>query len=281
MGRLPDYLIKKVPKKKNIDYIRSLLSDRSINSVCESAKCPNIGECFSSKTMTFMILGDVCARRCSFCGVGGGIPSAVDPDEPQKILEASNKLGLNYVVITSVTRDDLDDGGAEQFCRVIRALSDKKVEVLIPDFNGNWEALRKVVAANPCVINHNVETVPRLYEKVRPQAVFERSLELLFKVKSYNSRICTKSGFMVGLGESDGEVFQLLDELKKVNCDIVTIGQYLAPSKGHPEVERFVNPVIFDGFKRYGEKIGLGHVEAGPFVRSSFNAEEIWKSRNV
>jgi len=228
-----------------------------------------------------MILGNICTRDCLFCGVKKGSPLPVDSLEPAKIAQAVNKLGLEYVVVTSVTRDDLPDGGAAQFIAVIEALADKKVEVLIPDLQGNWNALGRIIYASPAVINHNVETVPRLYQKIRPQAGFKRSLELFYKVKAKNSQICTKSGFMVGLGEEDGEVFALLDELKSANCDLVTIGQYLPPSKIHLKVDRFVDPALFEDYKQYGEKIGIKHIEAGPFVRSSFNAEEIWKNLNV
>lgn len=264
-----------------MDAIRALLQDDSIHSVCESAKCPNIGECFQNKTLTFMILGNQCTRNCSFCNITSATPSPVDDQEPNKIAEAVKKLGLNYVVITSVTRDDLSDGGANHFCRVIEALNDKVVEVLIPDLQGNWNALQKIIDAKPAVINHNIETIARLYKAVRPQANFIRSLELIRRVKEQNQQICTKSGFMVGLGEVDEEVFDLLSRLKEYQADIVTIGQYLPPSKNHPKVERFVDPATFRKFKEFGERIGISHVEAGPFVRSSYKAEEIWKKLNA
>ncbi|OGC04677.1 lipoyl synthase [candidate division WOR-1 bacterium RIFOXYA12_FULL_43_27] len=272
---LPDYLIKKAPKSQSINKIRALLGDPAIHTVCESAKCPNIGECFSKNTLTFMILGKVCTRSCAFCGVGKGAPQPVDPDEPEKIREAVLKLGLDYVVVTSVTRDDLPDFGAEQFARVITALSGKKVEVLIPDFQGDEAALQKVIDASPLVINHNVETIPSLYRSIRPQAVFERSLELLLRVKK--SGICAKSGFMVGLGEEDEDVFNLILRLNKTGLDMVTIGQYLPPSRLHPKPKRFVAPEKFMEYKVYGESLGIKKVEAGPFVRSSFHAEETWK----
>ncbi len=228
-----------------------------------------------------MILGNQCTRNCSFCAISFSNPLPVDGQEPEKIKEAVKKLGLLYVVVTSVTRDDLLDGGANHFCCVIEALKNKVVEVLIPDFQGNWDALQKVIDAKPEVINHNIETVARLYSIIRPQANFMRSLELIRRVKEQNSQICTKSGFMVGLGEVDEEVFNLLSRLKEHQTDIVTIGQYLPPTRRHPKVERFVDPSIFKKYKEFGEKIGILHVEAGPFVRSSYKAEEIWKKLNA
>jgi lipoic acid synthetase len=275
---LPQFLVKRSPKQENIRRIRSLINERSIHSVCEAASCPNIGECFSRNTLTFMILGNVCTRNCAFCGVAKGRPEPVDPDESQKIVTAVRKLGLDYVVVTSVTRDDLSDGGADHFAQVIRALyqafPEVKVEVLIPDLNGSQEALTTVLNARPFVLNHNVETVPRLYPAVRPQANYQRSLGLLRRAKSPKTDICTKSGFMVGLGENRQEVFQVVKDLKMAGCDLVTIGQYLAPSKEQAPVVRYVEPEEFNEFKSYGEKLGL-KVAAGPFVRSSYRAKEI------
>ncbi|MFH1259853.1 MAG: lipoyl synthase [Elusimicrobiota bacterium] len=278
MRNLPDYLIKPVPKQKNINLIRLLLADDSVHSVCESAKCPNIGECFNQKTLTFMILGNNCTRSCAFCGVDKNKPVEVDPDEPEKVFRAVLALGLSYVVITSVTRDDLPDGGAEQFVKVIKnvKLKIKNIEVLIPDFNGNEQAINMVIEAQPDVINHNVETVKRLYNVIRPQADYFRSLRLLAEVKRKNEMILTKSGFMLGLGETDEEVYELLYDFKVSDCDIVTIGQYLPPSKTHPQVEKYYPPEEFSKFKEFGELIGIRHVEAGPFVRSSYRAEEIY-----
>ncbi|MFA4966841.1 MAG: lipoyl synthase [Candidatus Margulisiibacteriota bacterium] len=274
---LPSYLKKRIPKTHNVSRLREALNDPSIHTVCESLKCPNIGECFSKNTLTFMILGDVCTRNCAFCGCEKGMPLPVDPDEPEKILESVRKLKLNYVVITSVTRDDLPDGGASHFSKAIRALHSKgiAVEVLIPDFLGNPEALNVVVRAKPEVINHNVETVPRLYPDVRPQADYKRSLNLLLRVKEANPAIYTKSGIMVGLGETDEEVFSVLRDLKGVGCDIVTLGQYLPPSKTHQKAERFVEPESFLHYERVGYKMGFLKVFSGPFVRSSYKAEEI------
>lgn len=278
--RLPKHLIKKIPKQQNIRKIRQLIDDCHIHSVCESAKCPNIGECFSQNTLTFMILGDVCTRNCTFCGITKGSPLSIDPGEPHSIARAVNKLGLEYVVITSVTRDDLADGGASQFDKVISELkaqnSKLKIEVLIPDFNGNELALQTVLDANPYVLNHNIETVARLYSIIRPEADFRRSLELLSKVKAQKSGIYTKSGFMVGLGEKKEEIIDLLLALNAVGCDVVTIGQYLAPTKGNFQVQRIVDPAEFCEYESFGQKIGL-KVYAGPFVRSSYHAGKIIK----
>lgn len=276
MSPLPPWLKKPIPKHSNINRVRKLLGDKGVHTVCESAKCPNIGECFAKNTVTFMILGDTCTRHCAFCAVQKGMPAPVDPDEPRKIAEAVKKLGLDYVVITSVTRDDLPDGGASQFRNVGTALvavqdSRKlKIEFLIPD---NLE-LDKLIAAQPYVINHNLETVPRLYPKVRPQADYRRSLKILRYIKDKSPSIYTKSGIMVGLGETNSEVEQVLRDLKAVGCDIVTIGQYLRPSKQNLEVERFVEPEDFRAYERLGLKLGFLSVVSGPFVRSSYRAGE-------
>ncbi len=276
--RLPEFLIKKVPKRRNIQRIREILGNNSIHTVCESAKCPNIGECFSQNTLTFMILGDTCTRRCKFCGVEKGIPPPPNPGEPKQIAEAVKKLGLDYVVITSITRDDLPDGGANHFAKTINALRIThyalRIEVLIPDFQGSEEALKTVLEATPYILNHNLETIPRLYPKIRPQANYQRSLTLLKRSKEIKKEICTKSGFMLGFGERKEEVFELLHDLKAVDCDIVTIGQYLPPSKQHIKAERYVEPKEFEEYKIAGDKLGL-KVSAGPFVRSSYQAREL------
>ena len=276
---LPKFLIKKTPKQKNINHIRNLICDHSIHTVCESAKCPNIGECFSQNTLTFMILGNSCTRNCSFCGISKGSPSPVDPEEPKRIARAVKKLGLNYVVITSVTRDDLPDGGASHFAAVINELqatnNEILTEVLIPDFQGNETALKVVLAARPYVLNHNIETVPRLYPKIRPQANYQQSLNLIRKAKTLKkSTLYTKSGFMVGLGERREEIIAVLEDLKNTDCNIVTIGQYLPPSREHLQPERYVHPDEFNEFQKAGEKMGL-KVFAGPFVRSSYQAKKV------
>jgi len=272
---LPSFLIKRVPKHKNMQSIRDLLQDGALHTVCESAKCPNIGECFSRNTLTFMILGDVCTRSCHFCGVSKGTPLPPDLTEPKRIAEAVKKLGLNYVVITSVTRDDLPDGGAGHFSATLNVLrstvNDPRIEILIPDFEGNPLALQTVLDANPYVLNHNIETVPRLYAKVRPQANYKRSLDLIHTAKRLRPDIYLKSGFMVGLGEEKAEIFKVLEGLKEAGCDIVTIGQYLPPSREHIKPERYVLPEEFEEFKQFE---GL-KVIAGPFIRSSYRAGEV------
>jgi lipoyl synthase len=279
---LPKFLIKKTPKLENIRKIRSILKDDLVHTVCESAKCPNIGECYKNNSLTFMILGDVCSRHCRFCGVSKGKLSLPDEKEPERIVLAVKKLKLDYVVITSVTRDDLEDGGSAHFAKVINALKnvqpELKIEVLIPDFQGNQSDLERVLAANPYVLNHNVETIPRLYSKIRPEADYQRSLKLLQRAKNRKNNIYIKSGFMVGLGERREEVFSLLLDLKEVGTDIVTIGQYLPPSRDHLRTDRYVDPEEFEEYKRYGEQFGL-KVFSGPFVRSSYHAKEVvkWK----
>ena len=287
---LPDFLVKKVPKQKNIRQIRALLEDSNLHTVCESASCPNIGECFSKQTLTFMILGNVCTRNCAFCGISKGSPLPLDPLEPERIAEAVSKLGLSYVVITSVTRDDLADGGAGQFKAVGTALvavrnprtgtspvPTLKMEFLIPDFQGNVESLRTVLSAKPYVLNHNIETVPSLYSKIRPEANYQQSLKVLENSKKIDKNIYTKSGFMVGLGEDRAEIEQVLADLRSVSCDIVTIGQYLAPSRTHLKPERYVEPQEFAEFQQIGQAMGFKKVFSGPFVRSSYNAGEIIK----
>ncbi|MBN2058045.1 MAG: lipoyl synthase [Candidatus Saganbacteria bacterium] len=280
---LPRHLVKNVPKLKNIRRIRSLIGDPSIHTVCESASCPNIGECFAKNTLTFMILGDICTRNCRYCGVKHGRPMPLDSKEPERISQAAAKLGLDYVVITSVTRDDLPDGGAGQFAAVIKKLWDMnnklRIEVLIPDFQGDAKPLRTVLAARPTVLNHNVETMPRLYSEIRPQADYQRSLKLLRQAKELQNDIYTKSGFMVGLGESRAEVFQVITDLKKSGCDIVTIGQYLAPGKGQVPVARYIRPEEYDEFQVFGQSLGL-KVIAGPFVRSSYHAKDSFEDYN-
>ena len=284
--KLPAWLIKRTPKLENIRKIRPLLG--GVHTVCEEAKCPNIGECFSKGTVTFMILGDVCTRNCGFCGVAKGRPSPVDPDEPRKVAEASKKLGLKYVVITSVTRDDLSDGGASQFAATINELrtlalrslgergpnSELRIEVLIPDFGGSVESLKTVIDAKPDVLNHNVEMVPRLYGNIRPASNFERSIELLKNVKLIDPSMTTKSGFMLGLGETDKEVKSLLAELRSCGCDVVTIGQYLTPSQANIKVVEYVRPEKFDEYRDLGLSLGINKVFSGPFVRSSYKAGE-------
>ena len=259
-----------------------LLKGLSLDTICESAHCPNIGRCFTGGTATFLILGDVCPRHCAFCAVKKGRPTPVDPAEPQHLLQAVTKLGLDYVVITSVTRDDLPDGGAARFAETIKTLHENRgdtlVEVLVPDFLGAEPALRTVVEARPEVINHNIETVSRLYPEVRPEADYRRSLELLCRVKSLDPEIVTKSGLMLGLGETRAEVIKAMSDLREANCDLLTIGQYLSPSSRHHPVVRFVSPEEFAEFEDVGRDLGFAGVASAPLVRSSFRANELYAS---
>ncbi len=257
-----------------------LLKGLSLDTICESAHCPNIGRCFTGGTATFLILGDVCPRHCTFCAVKKGRPTPVDQAEPRHLLEAVTKLGLDYVVITSVTRDDLPDGGATQFARTIKMLHENRegalVEVLVPDFLGSEPALRTVVEARPEVINHNMETVSRLYPEVRPEADYPRSLELLARVKSLAPEIVTKSGLMLGLGETRSEVIGAMSDLREANCDLLTIGQYLSPSSRHHPVTSFVSPEEFAEFEDIGREMEFAGVATAPLVRSSFRANELY-----
>lgn len=259
-----------------------LMRDLKLHTVCESARCPNRAECFARGTATFMILGDICTRNCTFCAVKHGMPQPADPEEPQHIVAAVNKLGLRYAVITSVTRDDLPNGGASQFAQTINAIheydSNIPVEVLIPDFKGSTSALQTVMNASPAVLNHNVETMPRLYPEVRPEANYQRSLELLEKARLLNGNFITKSGLMLGLGETRGEVIEVMTDLREAGCDLLTIGQYLQPSLSHHKVVKYIPPEEFQEYQNIGEKIGFTAVISGPLVRSSFHAAETYLS---
>jgi len=284
-GRLPPWFKQKPADPKIMSTMTRLLNGLSLDTICESAHCPNIGRCFSKGTATFLILGDVCTRHCTFCAVKKGWPTPVDEKEPQHLLEAVERLGLNYIVITSVTRDDLPDGGASQFARTIKLLRENRrdaiVEVLIPDFLGSAEAIKTVVEARPQVINHNVETVPRLYPEVRPQADYTRSLELLFMVKNLDRAIVTKSGLMLGLGETKAEVIEVMSDLREADCDLLTLGQYLQPSPKHHPVVRFVSPEEFNEYEAIGKDMGFAEVASAPLVRSSFKAAELYaKAKN-
>lgn len=275
-NRRPEWLKVKLPTGENFAYLKNLVSKKKLNTVCEDARCPNMAECWHRKTATFMILGETCTRSCGFCSVKLGKPDALDYDEPRRVAESVKELGLKHAVITSVNRDDQKLGGADIFAMTIKQIRELqpecKVEVLIPDFRGVWEALDVVIEARPDILNHNIETVPRLYHFVRPQADYERTLELLQRGK--DAGLITKSGFMVGLGESDEEVLSLMKDLKRVNCDIVTIGQYLRPTKDHLPVQRYVHPDLFRMYKNKGIEMGFKHVESGPLVRSSYHADE-------
>jgi len=283
--RLPPWFKKKVPDPWVLASMRSLFDELSLHTICENALCPNLGDCFSNRTATFLLLGDICTRNCTFCAVKKGVPCPVDEKEPQHLAEAVEKLGLRHVVITSVTRDDLPDGGAAHFARTIARLQEKDkaltVEVLIPDLGGSLRSLKMVVDAHPDVINHNLETVPRLYPQVRPKADFQRSLRLLGQAGELDSHIVTKSGLMVGLGETRDELLQAMEELRKVNCDLLTIGQYLQPSAHHYPVVRYVPPEEFVEYESLGKAMGFCDVASVPLVRSSFNAAQLYEKARM
>lgn len=276
--RKPDWLRIKIRGGRNLHYVRNVLDKLSLNTVCEEANCPNRVECFSKKTATFMILGSECSRNCRFCNVSHGALQPVDPQEPENVATAAVDLGLKHVVVTSVTRDDLPDGGAGHFAAVVKAIKAKDpsmmVEVLIPDLKGDREALGVVVDSKPEIINHNVETVPRLYDAVRPMAIYQRSLELIKNVKELDGQTLTKSGIMVGLGETEDEVIQVMKDLRLVGCDFITIGQYLPPSQAHYPVQEYVKPEQFEKYKNEALKLGFSYVASSPLVRSSYNAAE-------
>jgi lipoyl synthase len=277
-SRLPAWAAKKRGILREARPLRRLLRELAVNTVCESARCPNIGECFSRPTATFMIGGTRCTRRCGFCAVDTSRPGALDPDEPVRVAEAVRRMGLRHVVVTAVARDDLADGGAGHFAATIEAIRAAapaaRVEVLTPDFKGDVAALGTVLAAAPDVFNHNLETVRRLSAAVRPQARYERSLAVLAHVKARAPRLLTKSGVMVGLGESADEVRGAMADLRAAGCDLLTIGQYLQPTRMHLPVVEYVAPVVFAEYGRIGRALGFRSVAAGPFVRSSYHAEE-------
>jgi len=281
--QLPDWLTKKIPCGSIPT--ENILNGLNLNTVCVSAHCPNRGECFSKGEATFMILGNVCTRNCNFCAVQKGRPLVVDLEEPKKIADAVREMGLKYIVVTSVTRDDLEDGGASQFAEVARLLRkffkyDIGIEFLIPDLGGNWQALELIVRQDINVLNHNIETVGALYPKVRPQANYGRSLELLKKAKDIKPTLFTKSGLMLGLGESEKEIIQILCDLRKAECDFLTIGQYLRPGPGQLEVKEYITPEDFEKYKTLALGMGFIGVASGPFVRSSYNARSLYESGN-
>lgn len=277
--RLPPWARKGSPLAPGARELRVLLRGQRLTTVCEEARCPNLGDCFSRGTATFMLSGDRCTRRCGYCSVATARPLPTDPGEPSRVAEAAARLGLRYVVLTAVARDDLADSGAAQFAATVRAVRDRlpgaKVEVLVPDFRGDHGALVTLLGAEPDVFNHNVEMVPRLFPRIRPQGAYRRSLELLAAAKRLRPVQTTKSGLMVGLGENDQEVLQVLEDLRAAGVDIVTIGQYLRPTRGHEPVARYVTPEGFRGFEAQARSLGFATVYAGVFVRSSFNAEEV------
>ncbi|MBX6772176.1 MAG: lipoyl synthase [Chloroflexi bacterium] len=274
----PDWLRVRFPTGPNYLDLKNIIRSRSLHTVCEEAHCPNIGECWEHRTATLMILGRICTRACRFCAVTTGLPVGVDEAEPERVAEAVDEMGLRHAVITSVARDDLPDGGARIFAETIRAIRRRRpscsVEVLIPDFGGSEEALRIVMDARPDILNHNIETVRRLQRKVRARAFYERSLEVLRRAKEMVPDALTKSGMMLGLGETREEIREALRDLRAVGCDIVTIGQYLQPSPFHLPIVRYVPPAEFAEIKAEGMAMGFRHVEAGPLVRSSYHAHE-------
>ena len=279
----PDWLRVKAPQFERIGNTANLLSDLKLNTVCQEASCPNIGECFASGTATFLIMGPGCTRACPYCDINFDRSKRdLDPTEPHRLAEAVSRMNLKHVVITSVNRDDLDDGGASQFFQCVSEVRKKStettIELLIPDLCGNWQALELVLDSKPNVLNHNIETVKGLYRKVRPQGNYQRTLDLLKRTREYFPSVYTKSGFMLGLGESDDEVLNLLSDLKNHFVDIVTIGQYLSPGPKHLPVQRFVSPSKFNFFKLFGEdNLGFMQVVSSPLTRSSYHAEEIQK----
>lgn len=278
-ARLPEWLRKSPVNFPALHELKVELRKRRLHTVCESARCPNIHECFSRKAATFMILGDICTRRCGFCAVPQGAPGSLDAAEPENVAEMAAEMGLRYVVITSVNRDDLPDGGSQHFAAAVqavrRALPEAQVEVLTPDFMGDLEAVARVLDAGPHVFNHNMETVGRLYRRVRPQADYRQSLDVLAFAKKHRPEALTKSGLMVGLGETPDEVLELLSDLRSVETDVATIGQYLQPKSHRLPVEEFVEPAQFEAYREAGEAIGFKAVFSGPLVRSSYMAEQV------
>ena len=283
MTAKPEWLRVRARGTRQYEEVAGILKELALHTVCDEANCPNRMECYSRRTATFMILGSVCTRNCTFCNVQRGLtPPEADPGEPRRVAQAAEALGLKHVVVTSVTRDDLPDGGAGHFADTIRAVRGQAggvtVEVLIPDFKGDLSALEAVVSAGPHIINHNIETVPRLYPEVRPMADYGRSLRLLRAVKEMDPAIYTKSGIMLGLGETDSEVREALEALRDADCDFLTIGQYLAPSRKHHPVVAYIHPDVFNAYEELGLSMGFSHVASGPLVRSSYRAEQALKS---
>lgn len=280
MQRLPEYLKRGIIDTEKTKAVRHILKSNCLNTVCEAARCPNKSECYAKNTATFLIMGNNCTRNCRFCNITCSKPEPLNENEPQKVADAVKKLGLNYVVITSVTRDDLPDGGAEHFSNVIKEIRkltpDVKIEVLTPDFKGVETSIDTVINAKPNVFNHNVETVPALYKIARPQANYQRSLRFLEYIKE-NSNILTKTGLMVGLGETKEELIQVFEDLVRIKCDIVTIGQYIAPTKEHLEVKKYYEPSEYDELSTIAKKIGIKHTFFSPLTRSSYKAYEVFE----
>ncbi len=286
LPRKPDWIRVRVPANGEVQRVKNLLRQQKMHTVCEEASCPNLPECFGGGTATFMIMGDICTRRCPFCDVAHGRPNALDPEEPKNLAESVAALNLKYVVVTSVDRDDLRDGGAGHFADCIRAIRTQspntKIEVLVPDFRGRMEIALDLLAADPPdVFNHNMENVPRMYKAIRPGSDYQWSLDLLKRYKARVPHVPTKSGIMVGLGETNEEVLQTLRDLRAHDVDMITIGQYLQPSKQHAPVDRFVTPAEFEEFRIFGEQLGFANVASGPLVRSSYHADLQHKGEDV
>ena len=279
MVRLPEYLKRGIIDTEKTKTVRHILKSHCLSTVCEAARCPNKSECYAKNTATFLIMGNNCTRNCRFCNISCAKPEPLNLDEPKKIADAVQKLGLSYVVVTSVTRDDLSDGGAEHFANVIKEIRavapNIKIEVLTPDFQGDKKSIDTVISANPDVFNHNIETVPSLYKKARPQANYQRSLEFLEYIK-LNSNILTKTGLMVGLGETKEELIQTFEDLVRIKCDIVTIGQYIAPTKAHLEVAKYYEPHEYDELALIAKEMGIKHTFFSPLTRSSYKAYEVF-----
>ncbi|MEI6370251.1 MAG: lipoyl synthase [Nostocales cyanobacterium ELA608] len=276
----PDWLRVKVPQWERVGNVKEILRDLALNTVCEEASCPNIGECFNAGTATFLIMGPACTRACPYCDIDfEKKPQPLDPTEPTRLAEAVRRMQLNHVVITSVNRDDLPDGGASQFVHCINAIHKTSphttIEVLIPDLCGNWQALEIILQSQPEVLNHNTETISRLYSRVRPQGNYKRTMELLQRSRQISPSIYTKSGIMVGLGETDTEIRQVMEDLRAADCDILTIGQYLQPSRKHLQVSNFVTPEQFAAWQTFGENLGFLQVVSSPLTRSSYHAEQV------
>ena len=281
-GGKPPWLKQRLPAGFICEEISTLINNAKVHTVCQEARCPNIWECFSRKTATFMIMGDHCTRNCRFCAVSHSPNHPPDPDEPSRIAGMVQNLNLDYVVITSVTRDDLPDGGASFFARTVKEIRQKVphslVELLIPDFQGDKNALRSITEVRPDVLNHNIETVPRLYSIVRPEAIYQRSLSLLRQVVTFDSTIITKSGLMLGFGEQPEEILSTLKDLFDAGCQLVTMGQYLQPTKAHLPVERYIPPKEFDDWRNLALEMGFAEVVSGPFVRSSYHAKKLYQA---
>jgi lipoic acid synthetase len=274
--RRPEWLKARAPSGENYSDVHRLMREKGLHTVCEEARCPNIGECWNHRTATFLLLGDTCTRGCRYCAIGKGKPKAIDEGEPERVADSVAHLRLKFAVLTSVNRDDAPDGGAHIFARTIELIRERvpdcKVEVLIPDFDGNWDALQQVLEARPDVLNHNIETVPRIFRRFRPKAGFNQSVELLARARAFDPALVTKSGLMVGAGETNAEVLTVMDALRSADVNVLTIGQYLAPDSSYWPIDRYVTPAEFAMFREEALRRGFRHVESGALVRSSYNA---------